>query len=91
MKINGIFAKTNRKYVFSFIEGSEVVSGEFFLDNLFTPDTEKGEEEGNLFEWKYAVLEEFDRLLDMKYGETISMKFNRDSSDDFIGVIKRVN
>ncbi len=71
---------SSRQYVVAFIEGES--ANTFFptLSEILTDDN---------MEWKYAIQEDFDKLLDLKIGDRLLMNFNRDNIDS-AGYIKRV-
>lgn len=71
---------SSRKYVVAFIEGS--------ANCQYFPTLAEILDDSNA-EWKYAIQEDFDKLLDLKVGERMMMQFNRDNTDS-TGFIKRV-
>jgi len=82
---------TARAYAIVFIEGQSTVSHPAVKLADFYAPTMQGEDLdlGGLHEWKYAVQENMDAILDLRQGEVLHMNFNRDSSDAQ-GVIKRI-
>ncbi len=73
---------SNRKYILTFIEGDAICSYYPTLSDIL--DTSGGRD----FEWKFAIMEDFDKLLDLAKGGSLRMNFNRDNEDSF-GIIKR--
>lgn len=72
-----------RRYVVAFIEGNAACTYFPTLADILD------DSEGNDYEWKYAVQERFDDLLDLKIGDRLLMNFNRDNTDS-TGYIKRI-
>ena len=75
-KINSL-----RKYIFCFIEGDYAGTGELTINEIFFPSVD--------FEYIYAMQDEIDKILDLKKGEKLPLKFNRDYKDSD-GFIKRI-
>lgn len=73
---------SKRKFVVAFIEGDAAVTQFPTLAEILT------EKNGNDWEWKYAIQDKFDELLDLKVGDRLLMNFNRDNADS-AGYIKR--
>jgi hypothetical protein len=73
--------KSSRKYIFSFIEGEYVGTGELSINDIIDNKTD--------FEYIYAMQDNLDLILDLKVGEKLSLKFNRDYEDSD-GIIKRI-
>jgi hypothetical protein len=71
---------SKRKYVVAFIEGTAAVTQFPSLSEILEDSND---------EWKYALQEHLDRVLDLKVGERIQLHFNRDNADS-LGQIKRV-
>jgi hypothetical protein len=42
------------------------------------------------YEWKNAVQDNIDSVLDLRVGERLQMNFNRDNQQDSAGFIKRI-
>jgi PDZ domain-containing secreted protein len=80
-KIKMVQINSTRKYSVVFIEGDSTFSGFFDIVNILQNNDD--------YEWKNAVNESIDQVLDLKVGERLSMKFNRDNSDSD-GFIKRI-
>jgi len=72
---------SNRKYIFSFIEGEYAGTGELSINDIINHKED--------FEYIFAMQENLDAILDLKVGEKIGLKFNRDYEDSD-GIIKRI-
>lgn len=72
---------SKRKYIFSFIEANYAGSGDLTLLEILDVKLE--------FEYIYVMQENIDLILDLKVGERLQLKFNRDYEDSD-GFIKRI-
>lgn len=72
---------SNRQYLVAFIEGEAIETHYPTLSDILNPADE--------WEWKYAIQEDFDKILDLKIGERLMMNFNRDNKDSS-GILKRI-
>lgn len=81
---------SHRKYAIAFIEthGTFAVD-EMYLHEFYQADPESGEDDESLCEYKYAIQDNIDEILDLKVGERLAMKFIRDNSDSD-GFIRRI-
>ncbi len=82
MKIKRNMLESKREYSIVFFEGRDGIVIKTKLANIF--------DDSDDVEWKYAVQEEIDAVLDLDINETLKMTFNRDD-DESIGIIKRIN
>lgn len=71
---------SKRRYVVAFIEGEAAVTQFPSLSEILEDSND---------EWKYALQDQFDRVLDLQIGERIQLHFNRDNTDS-LGCIKRI-
>ena len=71
---------SKRRYVVAFIEGEAAVTQFPSLSEILEDSND---------EWKYALQDQFDRVLDLQIGERIQLHFNRDNADS-LGCIKRI-
>jgi hypothetical protein len=55
------------------------------LSDIYDDDYKEGKD----FEWKYAIQDNIDKVLDLREGERLQMNFNRDNKDS-AGFIKRI-
>jgi hypothetical protein len=69
---------SKRKYVIAFVEGESANTHFCSLSELL---------EDNGWEYRYAIWENIDAVLDLRAGDHLIMNFNRDS--EATGVIKR--
>lgn len=72
---------SHRHYIAAYIEYDRPLTSSFSLMDVLD-DTDD-------MEWKYAVQDEIDKLLDLKIGERMQCQFNRDNFDSQ-GWIKRI-
>ena len=73
-------------YAVVFIEGDSVYSNPCVrLDDLIYHNETKE----NGYEWMFAICENMTAVIEMKVGERLQMKFNRDNNDSD-GFIKRI-
>lgn len=77
-KMIGLNSK--REFIIIFIEGNAATA---LYPTIYDLQMDTDEE------WKYAVSEIMDSVLDLKVGEMLHMRFNRDNQDS-AGIIKRV-
>jgi hypothetical protein len=71
---------SSRRYAIAFIEGDAACTYFPTLSDILDSSDD--------MEYKYAIQEEFDKLLDLKVGDRLLMNFNRDNTDS-AGYIKR--
>lgn len=72
---------SKRKFVVAFIESDQPETFTSSMSDILTDDG---------YEWKYAVMENIDRILDLRPEERCLLSFNRDNPDDSTGFIKRI-
>lgn len=79
---NNVNTGSIREYAIAYIENEMVGScPRLFLDDIISNQNE--------YEYMYAIKDEMDRVLDLKVGERLHIKFNRDNPDSD-GFIKRI-
>ena len=81
MNISSLFNISKRRYLVAYIEGTGAYSNEIRLANIYA--------DADGYEWQYAMQERIDEILDLKVGDSIPFRFNRDVSDS-MGYVKRI-
>lgn len=71
---------SKRQYIATWIEGDAVCNQYPTLSDILDDDN---------YEWKYALQDIFDELLDVTVGCRMEVQFNRDNKDS-LGFIKRI-
>lgn len=72
---------SSRRFAVAFIEGESISTFWPSISELLADDNS---------EWKYAIQEQFDEILDMRVGDFRPMRFLRDNTSDGFGYIKRI-
>lgn len=82
--MKSMLSSSTRIYKIAFIETDDISIEKLSLEEL----VKLNKTEGADFEWKYAIQEIIDKILDLKQFENLSFKSNRDNPNSLAIILR---
>jgi len=79
-----MISQSERRYKIAFIESEDISVETLSLNELITLQ----EQEGADYEWKYAISQIIDKVLDLKLYENLPFNSNRDNSKSLAIILR---